>query len=250
MGSREHNHGVSSVVWGRMGSDAHMKVLVHRRRVFICLSLLLFSACIGQHGAAPVYGGGGGSPWSKVPTVVFVAPETDPRLQVAREAVDFWNRTFAELSTPFRLGPISHTTDTVSIADLKALSVQVVGRGGPTALPEHIQRMPGDLIVVLSDGDFISFAARSLSGAKVLVGIRSHQLYPLTLPNVARNVIAHELGHAIGLGHNDDPTTLMCGRLAPCRPAAFQSQTERFFPLTNAEKARLMTMYPPHWQSR
>jgi hypothetical protein len=250
MGSREHNHGVSSVVWGRMGSDAHMKVLVHRRRVFICLSLLLFSACIGQHGAAPVYGGGGGSPWSKVPTVVFVAPETDPRLQVAREAVDFWNRTFAELGTPFRLGPISYTTDTMSIDDLKALSIQVVGRGGPTTLPEHIQRMPGDLIVVLSDGDFISFAARSLSGAKVLVGIRSHQLYPLTLPNVARNVIAHELGHAIGLGHNDDPTTLMCGRPAPCRPAAFQSQTERFFPLTNAEKARLMTMYPPHWQSR
>ena len=233
-----------------MESYVPMKVLVNRRHVFFCLPLLLLSACIGQHSASPVYGGGGGSTWSKVPTVVFVAPETDPRLQVAREAVDFWNRTFAELGTPFRLGPISHTTDTVSIDDLKALSVQVVGRGGPTALPEHIQRMPGDLIVVLSDGDFISFAARSLSGAKVLVGIRSHQLYPLTLPNVARNVIAHELGHAIGLGHNDDPTTLMCGRPAPCRPAAFQSQTERFFPLTNAEKARLMTMYPPHWQSR
>ena len=137
----------------------------------------------------------------------------------------------------------------MSIDDLKALSVQVVGRGGPTALPEHIQRMPGDLIVVLSEGDFISFAARSLSGAKVVVGIRSHRLYPLTLPNVTRNVIAHELGHAIGLGHNDDPTMLMCGRPASCRPDAFQSHTERFFPLTNAEKARLMTMYPTNWPS-
>ena len=109
--------------------------------------------------------------------------------------------------------------------------------------------MPGDLIVVLSEGDFISFAARSLSGAKVVVGIRSHRIYPLTLPNVVRNVIAHELGHAIGLRHNDDPTTLMCGRPAPCRPADFQSQTERFFPLTKAEKERLMTMYPTNWQS-
>jgi len=41
----------------------------------------------------------------------------------------------------------------------------------------------------------------------------------MNLPNVARNVIARELGHAIGLGHNSDPTMLMCGRPAPCRPA-------------------------------
>ena len=125
-----------------------------------------------------------------------------------------------------------------------------MSRAGYADFPASIQQLPGDVIVVLSEGDFISFAARSPSGEKALVGIRSHRLSPLTLPNVARNVIAHEVGHAIGLGHNDDPTTLMCGRPAPCRPAAFQSQTERFFPLTHVEKARLMTMYSPHWQSR
>ena len=89
---------------GRRESSVPMKVLVHRRHVFVCLSLLLLSACIGQHGASPVSGGGEGSPWSKVPTVVLVAPETDPRLQDAREAVDFWNRTFAELGTPLPIG--------------------------------------------------------------------------------------------------------------------------------------------------
>jgi hypothetical protein len=226
-----------------------MKALVNRRHVFFFLLLLLLSACAGPHSDSPVSGGGGDKAWSKVPTVVFVAPETDPRLQVARAAVEFWNRTFVELGTPFRLGPIVHITDIVSIDDLQTLSARVVGRRGPTALPVSIQNMPGDLIVVLSEGDFISFAARSLSGAKVVVGIRSHRIYPLTLPNVVRNVIAHELGHAIGLRHNDDPTTLMCGRPAPCRPADFQSQTERFFPLTKAEKERLMTMYPTNWQS-
>src|SRR5262245_2299603 len=76
---------------GRMESYVPMKVLVNRRHVFFCLPLLLLSTYIGQHSASPVYGGGGGSMWSKVPTVVFVSPETDPRLQVAREAVDFWN---------------------------------------------------------------------------------------------------------------------------------------------------------------
>lgn len=136
------------------------------------------------------------------------------------------------------------------MAALQALSAQVVGRGGPTELPERLQCLPGDLLVVLSEGEGMSFAARASSGAQVVVGLKSHRLSPLTLPNVARHLMAHALGHAIGLGHHDDPTTLMCGRSAPCRPEAFRSHTERFFPLTNAEKVRLMTLYPTNWQSR
>jgi hypothetical protein len=54
----------------------------------------------------------------------------------------------------------------------------------------------------------------------------------------------HDLGHAIGLGHNSDPAMLMCGRPADCRPAAFRSDVPRIFPLTNREKAQLLRMYP------
>jgi hypothetical protein len=61
-------------------------------------------------------------------------------------------------------------------------------------------------------------------------------------------VIAHELRHAIGLGHNDDPANLMCGRPAPCRPAAFRSATERYFPLMEEEKQFLLKLYPPTWK--
>ena len=70
----------------------------------------------------------------------------------------------------------------------------------------------------------------------------------MTLPNVARNVIAHELGHAIALGHNSDPAMLMCGRPAPCRPVAFASPNEHYFPLSPDQRALLLRLYPADWK--
>jgi len=115
-------------------------------------------------------------------------------------------------------------------------------------LPESVTRIAGNIVVALSDGNFISFASRPVPGDRALVAIKDHRLYPLALPNVARNVIAHELGHAIGLRHNDDPATLMCGRPAPCRPDVFASEHARYFPLSEIEKDNLRRMYPPTWQ--
>ena len=134
----------------------------------------------------------------------------------------------------------------IPVEDLKMLSTN--GTGLPAReLPESVRRITGDIIVALSDGDFISFAARR--GDKVLVAIKNYRLWPLTLPNVARNVIAHELGHAIGLPHNDDPTMLMCGRPAPCRPDLVASEVEKYFPLSELDKGNLRRMYPPNWRA-
>jgi hypothetical protein len=184
--------------------------------------------------------------WRHVPKIAVVSPADDSRLRAFDEAVAYWNRTLQEIGSGFRLGPVTHVVRPIPEEALQQMSTSVLGSRGRIAnFPGVLGDLPGDITIFLAGSEFVSFASPFNGNGKRIVGIRGASFPPMNLPNVPRNVIAHELGHAIGLGHNSDPTTLMCGRPSPCRPALFRSDQPRMFPLTGAEKSWLLAMYPP-----
>jgi hypothetical protein len=192
-----------------------------------------------------------GVPWRYSPRIVVIGAEGDPRHALVDEAVSFWNRTLGELGSGFKLGPVEHLVQPVPEEALQAQVRSILaGAGWPVSIPQALRNPPGDLTIFLGESDFISFAGPFDATSKRVVGIRGKDLPPMNLPNVARNVVAHELGHAIGLGHNSDPTQLMCGRPAPCRPHLFRSDEPKLFPLTDDDKRQLLRMYPADWKPR
>jgi hypothetical protein len=186
------------------------------------------------------------APWRHVPKITVVSAAGDSRLRAVDEAVAFWNRSLAEIGSGLRLGSVGHAARPIPEEALQALSEEVLSRGGRSAnIPPALGDLPGDITIVLARSAFVSFTTAPFGeNSKRIVAIRGTRFPPMSLPNVPRNVIAHELGHAIGLGHNSDPTTLMCGRPASCRPDLFRSDQSRMFSLTEDEERRLLSLYP------
>lgn len=180
--------------------------------------------------------------------VVIFSPDTnDVRLPMTLDAIKFWNETTFDLGLDVRLveeiviaSPVTRTLENYA----RSIS-QRAGRlrGGPSepTPPGQITNIEADVVLLLSRQNLMSFAWPLPRHTGHFVAIESDREAMARNPNIARNVIAHELGHTLGLRHADDPTSLMCG---PCRTSALSLDTPEYMRLTPRDRGRLIARYP------
>ncbi len=180
--------------------------------------------------------------------VIILTPSLDdPRLAAAREALAFWNRTLAGLGLGVRLTEAAVITESPLTRPLENYAQRLwrqagrisAGENGPRP-PDELRGMEGDIVLLLSRQHLMSFAWPVDRTERYFVAIGTRSNDPVKSPVAVHNVVAHELGHALGLVHNNFPAALMC---SPCRSSLIASYKERFLPLTANDRARLQALY-------
>jgi hypothetical protein len=202
------------------------------------LTFALLAAC---HAASPTAHNSSGNvvTWS----VTILGDSSDPRSTAAREALDHWNGELTALGTSIRFGAITWSEQRIAEDALRALSEDVLGRRR-LERPRELDHISGDVVIALAHSDMISVGIDPRRFGRALLVIRRGGVLPLSAPNVARNILTHELGHVLGLNHNGQPGTLMCGPpFSHCTPMLFRSDSAVFFPLTREERRAIASRW-------
>ena len=181
--------------------------------------------------------------------VVLTPSADDDRLDPAREAIAFWNARLAETSVATRLiGPRVVVASPVTRAlenyarRVAQRAVRLPGGDAEPDAPPELTGLDADIVLLLSRQDILSYTwpLPRIEPRRYLVVIRAVRGPDRSDAMVSRHVVAHELGHALGLLHNDHPHTLMCG---PCAPLTSEPDATGFLPLTDGERARLAALH-------
>ncbi len=178
--------------------------------------------------------------------LVVSASAGDSRLEAVREAIAFWRDIFGELDLEPPLVEASVVAAPPGIRAIENFAWQIsraagpltAGTAGPPPPPELVA-LDGDVVVLLSSQRLLPFA-RPLGpdSDRYLVAVAAVR-DPSPPAGSTRDVIAHELGHTLGLQHGDDPASLMC---EPC-PAHTAGGVRPVRTLGAADRARLVELY-------
>jgi hypothetical protein len=157
------------------------------RRLLAATGLLLAVSVASASDA--VLSGNDGHPRERLPLALYVTPFGAPSLDLAaRRAVDDWNRVAQEA-----LGV------TVFAPKATAADARVV-----VAVTPGDSRGPMGITYLESGADgVITLPLRIVVREPVARGQTSRE-------SLLYQVLAHELGHALGLAHTTDPRSLMC----------------------------------------
>lgn len=170
---------------------------------------------------------------------VLVADAEDERVAMVGDAVSFWNGAVSELglagpfSEPGHQGPPEGLRPFENYAhQLSQLAGRLHSSDPGPKPPEALFRVDAEVVVLLSAQSLMPFAWPYGDDGRYFIAIPAGD----ERDNVVRNVIAHELGHVLGLKHLREPGVLMC---QPCDTSARAGDRPRFLPLTEVDRERL-----------